>query len=252
MVIIGTTDTDFKDHPETVQVTAEDVEYLLHIANQYFPGAQLKASDIISTYAGVRPLVHDGSANESKTSREHTILHDASGITFVAGGKYTTYREMSEEVIDQILKFFPIEKRVALNHCDTEKSFNPYTTEDAYAQSLNETVSDTTSGKLALRYGMEYKTILEKFSQYHSYWQYEACQAIHTTMCLSLVDFYSRRVPLFLSQADHGLSLLNEISEVFQLELELSESEIQKQKDDLLHYMSKELSWRKSFNLETL
>jgi glycerol-3-phosphate dehydrogenase len=249
MVIIGTTDTDYKDQPENVKVTPEDVEYLLHVANQYFPGAHLKASDIVSTYAGVRPLVQDGSASEGKTSREHTIMHDPSGISFVAGGKYTTYRRMSEDVIDQVLKYFSIEKRVSLRRCETEQAFNPYTNVEAYEEAMMETVHDETLHALALRYGTEYKVILEKFSQYTTYWQYEACQAIHTTMCLSLTDFYCRRVPLFLSKTDHGLSLLNEIGEVFQLELELSSDELQKQKDDLMNYIKNELSWRKSFGL---
>lgn len=253
MVIIGTTDTDFKDHPEKVSVTPEDVEYLLYITNQYFPGAQITAKDIISSYAGVRPLVHDDSTTEGKTSREHTILHDPAGVTFVAGGKYTTYRLMSEDVVDQVLKFFPIETRALMKSCETEKPLNIYTSKEAYNEALNLTRSSShLQHRLAERYGMEYQQILKKFPQYETYWQLEAAQAIHTTMCLSLTDFYCRRVPLFLSRADHGFSFLDEIAFVFQTEFDLKSAEIEKQKEDLLNHMRKELSWRKSFNLESL
>jgi glycerol-3-phosphate dehydrogenase len=255
MVIVGTTDTDFKDHPEKVSVTAEDVEYLLKITNQYFPGANLAAKDIVSSYAGVRPLVQDDSASEGKTSREHTIMHDPSGMTFVAGGKYTTYRLMSEDIVDQVLKFFPYEKRVSLKRCETTQALNEYTTEEKYTEALSETkaMEDSLQHKLALRYGMEYKNILASYySKYTTYWQFEAAHAIHTTMCLSITDFYSRRVPLFLSQKDHGVSLLNEIAVVFQKEYGLTTNEVEAQKNELLTYIKKELSWMSSFNLDPL
>ncbi len=253
MVIVGTTDTDFKDHPETVSVTPEDVEYLLQITNQYFPGAKLTAQDIVSSYAGVRPLVQDQSATEGKTSREHTIIHDPAGVTFVAGGKYTTYRLMSEEVVDQVLKFFPLEIRAALRRCDTEQPLNNYTSEDAYAQALNLTLhTDDSHYLLAERYGMEYENILKNFNQYKNYWQLEAAQAIHTTMCLTMVDFYTRRVPLFLALKDHGLSLMEEIGQVFESELQLTPAEIKQQKLDLQSYVDKEFSWRKAFNVRPI
>ena len=255
MVIIGTTDTDFKDHPEKVSVTAEDVEYLLKITNQYFPGANLTAKDIVSSYAGVRPLVQDNSASEGKTSREHTIMHDPSGITFIAGGKYTTYRLMSEDIVDQVLKFFPYEKRISLKRCETTQALNEYTTEEKYAEALSETkmMEDSIQQKLAIRHGMEYKNILASYSsKYTTYWQFEAAHAIHNTMCLSIEDFYVRRVPLFLSQKDHGISLLNEIAVVFQKEYGLSVSEVEAQKTELLDYIKKELSWMSRFNLDPL
>lgn len=112
MIIIGTTDTDFKESPENVTATAEDIQYLLDITEQYFPGAKVTAKDIIASYAGVRPLVNDGSQTEGKTSREHTILSDPRGVTFVAGGKYTTYRLMCEQTVDKALESFQLRKKL--------------------------------------------------------------------------------------------------------------------------------------------
>ena len=113
MVILGTTDTDFNQNPGEVVSTAEDVKYLLGVVHQYFPGANLKAEDIMATYAGVRPLVNDGSSVEGKVSREHTIwtLEDRH-MTFVAGGKYTTYRLMAQEVVDKVLKMFLAKRHI--------------------------------------------------------------------------------------------------------------------------------------------
>jgi len=111
MVIVGTTDTDFRANPETVHTEKSDVDYLLKLLADYFPGAKIEKKDIIASYAGVRPLVYDGSNSEGKTSREHIIKHDPRNITFVAGGKYTTYRKTSEQIVKEVLEFFPFEKK---------------------------------------------------------------------------------------------------------------------------------------------
>ncbi len=251
MVIVGTTDTDFKGNPTDAKVTAEDVKYLLDIANQYFPGADLKPQDIISSYVGVRPLVKDESDNEGKTSREHTIKHDDRGFTFVAGGKYTTYRLMSEQIVDQCLKFFPFEKKSMLSKCETTKSLNKYTTTDEFENAVQYANSELEK-KLAARYGAEAKIILDRFGYTDNYLQLEAYQAIHTTMCLNVTDFYSRRVPLVLAEKDHGLSKINDIAEIFKSELKLSAQQIESQKTDLKNYLESELGWRKSFNCEYL
>jgi glycerol-3-phosphate dehydrogenase len=244
MVIVGTTDTDFNDNPETVSVLPADVDYLLKITNQYFPGANLSENDIISSYAGVRPLVKDESDNEGKTSREHTILHDSSGITFVAGGKYTTYRKMAEQVTDQVLRFFKPEVQRDLKKCDTKKPLNVHTNIKSYQQSVSETESKILQHRLAVRYGSEYKAIMDLHGHHQSYWAIEAAQAIRTTMCLNLTDFYTRRVPLFLAEPDHGLSLIDKVALVFQQEMNLGPNQIEQQKSDLLNYIKKELSWR--------
>lgn len=246
MVIVGTTDTDYSGNPRDVKVEPEDICYLLDITNQYFPHAELKIADIISSYAGVRPLVHDESGSEGKTSREHTILHDSRGFTFVAGGKYTTHRLMAEQIVNQCLKFFPFERIALLNKCHTQQSLNPYTTVDEYQNSLQSALSEL-EHRLAERYGAEAKVILETYGYTDNYWQLEAYQAINTTMCLNLTDFYSRRVPLILAYKNHGLDQIDDIAAVFQIELKLSDQEIEKQKNDLKNYIKSELSWRTDF-----
>lgn len=243
MVIIGTTDTDFKEHPEKATVTTEDIKYLLHITNQYFPGAQVTEKDIIASYVGVRPLVKDESDDEGKTSREHVILNHETGFTFIAGGKYTTYRLMSEQVIDAALKSFEFNKKALLKKPHTAEAFNPYTNVDSYQQAQL-LAQGPTQKHLASRYGMEYQVILDRFGYTDQVWSLEAYQAIHTTMCLNLIDFYTRRVPLFLAYPDHGLSVLEEVSEVFKSELNWSESEKQIQLKSLKEFISLELNWK--------
>lgn len=246
MVIIGTTDTDFSGPPENAKVTEDDVKYLLEVTNNYFPGSQLTAKDIVASYVGVRPLVQDDSGSEGKTSREHTIIHDQRGFTFVAGGKYTTYRLMSEQIVDQVCKFLPFEKTAQLNKCETVKPLNPMVDPETFETAVATAGSDL-ERKLALRYGAEANAILLKYGFTENIWVIEAHQAIHHTMCLNLTDFYSRRVPLMLAEVDHGMSFLNDIAEVFETELGLSKAQINDQKLALQNYINDELGWKKSF-----
>lgn len=245
MIIIGTTDTDFSGDPDLAVVTAEDVSYLLQITNEYFPGAQLSENDIISTYVGVRPLVKDEASTEGKTSREHTILSDSRGFTFVAGGKYTTYRLMSEQIVDQIIKDWPIEKKLSLKKCKTTTALNHFVTADAYERALQVPESDDVVLKwLVERYGEEAFEIINSYGNRESIWQLEAYQAIKKTMCLNLVDFFSLRVPLILAYEDHGLSVLDEVAIVFKNLLEWSNEETQKQKDGVRKYIEHEQQWK--------
>jgi glycerol-3-phosphate dehydrogenase len=255
MVIIGTTDTDFPGSPDQVVATPEDVKYLLEVTSSYFPGANITAKDIVATYAGVRPLVKDDSASAGKTSREHVILDDDRGYTLVAGGKYTTYRLMSEQVVQHSLKFFDFNERARYGKTDTTRPLNSYTSQESYDQALSSVAvwaretgrSEDDVLKLAQRYGMEAAEILHRYSVDYNYWQLEAAQAIDHTLCLNLVDFYARRVPLFLADAGHGLSELENIVEVFQQKLAWTETETQKQKQNLQNYMQRELAWKSAF-----
>jgi len=102
--IIGTTDTDYEGSPEDVSANAEDIRYVLKITNQYFPNAKLTEPDLISAWAGLRPLVADPHGRPSDVSRSHEIHNPAPGWWDVAGGKLTTYRLMAEQTVDQVVK----------------------------------------------------------------------------------------------------------------------------------------------------
>jgi glycerol-3-phosphate dehydrogenase len=101
--IIGTTDTDTGAHPGAVRAAEADVAYLLRSANAFFPAAGLGRDDVISAWAGIRPLVaatHTGAT--ASASREHAIVREPSGVLTVSGGKLTTYRAMAAEVVDMV------------------------------------------------------------------------------------------------------------------------------------------------------
>jgi glycerol-3-phosphate dehydrogenase len=102
--ILGTTDTDYTGPLDDVRADATDLSYVLQITNQFFPGAKLAEADVISAWAGLRPLVADPSGKPSDISRAHEIHTPEPGWWDVAGGKLTTYRLMGEQTVDQIIK----------------------------------------------------------------------------------------------------------------------------------------------------
>ena len=100
--IVGTTDTDYTGRPEDVDVDRADIDYLLGVANERFPGLRLRTEDIIGQWAGLRPLVADSSGRPSDISRTHQISMPEPGWWDVAGGKLTTYRLMAEQTVDRV------------------------------------------------------------------------------------------------------------------------------------------------------
>ena len=100
---IGTTDTDYDGPLDDPQCTPEDVDYLLGAIN----GAvvePLGREDVVGTWAGLRPLVKQSdSGRTADLSRRHSVVHSASGVVTVTGGKLTTYREMAADTIDHLL-----------------------------------------------------------------------------------------------------------------------------------------------------
>jgi glycerol-3-phosphate dehydrogenase len=97
--LIGTTDLDHRgDLEREASITRPEVEYLLAAVNDQFPGARLKAEDVIASYAGVRPVVDDGAQKPSEAAREHVVLNE-SGLITVCGGKLTTFRDMAQDAL---------------------------------------------------------------------------------------------------------------------------------------------------------
>jgi len=100
--LIGTTDTDYHGSPDDVTVDKADIDYLLKESSRVFPNLKFDHSKIIASFAGLRPLVAD-LGDPSRISRKHAIDVSRNGVFFVMGGKYTTYRSISEEVVKKAL-----------------------------------------------------------------------------------------------------------------------------------------------------
>jgi glycerol-3-phosphate dehydrogenase len=100
--LVGTTDYDHESSPDDVAITAEEVAYLMGIVQRLYPTAGEKQP--IAAYSALRALLRSSAESPTKTSREHRIWNAPDGVLHVAGGKYTTYRLMSEEAADLVAR----------------------------------------------------------------------------------------------------------------------------------------------------
>ncbi len=100
-VVVGTTDTPVPGPSLEPRPMAEEVDFLLEHAGRYLD-RDPEPSDILSIFAGLRPLVGaDDEGSTASLSRDHTLLISESGLVTIAGGKWTTYRKMAEDTVDQ-------------------------------------------------------------------------------------------------------------------------------------------------------
>jgi glycerol-3-phosphate dehydrogenase len=107
--LIGTTDSPFSGDPRGADVTSDDQDYLLAVANRFFR-APMARSDIVWQFAGVRPLDDDGSDNPSAVSRDYRLELDVEAgppLLHVIGGKITTYRRLAEGAVNLLQPYFP-------------------------------------------------------------------------------------------------------------------------------------------------
>ncbi|MBI5504256.1 MAG: glycerol-3-phosphate dehydrogenase/oxidase [Deltaproteobacteria bacterium] len=101
--LVGTTDTFYSGDPAEVRADGDDVDYLLGAVNRAFPAAGVTARDIISTYAGLRPLVApEDERSASDVSREDQIFESPAGLISLGGGKLTTHRHVAELLVDRV------------------------------------------------------------------------------------------------------------------------------------------------------
>jgi len=101
--IVGTTDTDWNLDLAHPAASARDIDYLLDQVNSVL-SSPLSRADVEGVYAGLRPLLSGESEVTSKLSREHIVGHPVPGLVVVAGGKYTTYRVMGKDAVDEAVR----------------------------------------------------------------------------------------------------------------------------------------------------
>ena len=100
---IGTTDTDYTGDKNRILTNTQDINYLLDAANSAFPSINLKIKDIVSSWAGVRPLIHEEGKSASEISRKDEIFESETGLLSIAGGKLTGFRKMAEKIVDVVV-----------------------------------------------------------------------------------------------------------------------------------------------------
>ena len=236
--IVGTTDTDFTPAESSargprvgdeIRARGADVIYLLEAARHAFPALGLGPDDVVSTYAGLRPLLAGNAHTPSETSREHEISRTTDGIVVVAGGKLTTLRRMAEETVDLVVE--------TLRAAGVERPFAPCSTATRPlpgagplpgALAAPGLPPDVTT-RLGDAYGRHADRVMgiaaespqldERIDPALPYLWAEIVHAARHERARALTDLLIRRVPLFRDAADQGLGVAPEAATLAAREL---------------------------------
>jgi glycerol-3-phosphate dehydrogenase len=114
--LVGTTDTPIATATLEPVAMEQEIEFILATAGEYLTKAPTRG-DVLSVFAGIRPLVHaTGVTNTAALSRDHVIHIDRSGLVTIAGGKWTTYRHMAEDCVDQAATLAQLPEKPCVTH----------------------------------------------------------------------------------------------------------------------------------------
>jgi glycerol-3-phosphate dehydrogenase len=230
--IVGTTDTDFApvEDPtrgprvgDEIRARGADVTYLLEAVRHAFPSLALGADDVVSTFAGLRPLLAGNAHTPSETSREHEIARTPDGLVIVAGGKLTTLRRMAEEATNVVVE--------ALRAAGLERALGPSATRHRplpgggpppEALAAPELAPDVrvrlgvygtrAAELLALTAGSP--ALAERIDPGLPYLWAEVVHAARHERAQDLADVLVRRLPLFRDAADQGLAAAGPAAEL--------------------------------------
>jgi len=264
---IGTTDTDFPNPDVEPDVTAADADYMLAIANRYFPRAALTRDDIVSVWAGVRPLVapHDEvdpttAPDPSDVSREEKIEVFDDAFVVVAGGKLTTWRLMAERATDAACKLLERKHSVRSSRCATATRQLPgaagFTGEQDLANRLRlefprlpadwlEHLARTFGTRAAriARLASAERSLLEPLPVSGPYRMAELHYCILNEHVCSPEDFLVRRTPIHFVASDQGRAAVPVVQAALLSHQVASPERISA---SCTGYLSRLDSWRKS------
>ncbi|PHX75126.1 MAG: glycerol-3-phosphate dehydrogenase [Actinobacteria bacterium] len=224
--IVGTTDTPWTGSKEEPLADRADLDYIIEQANQVLRNP-LKLSDVISVYAGIRPLVAPTEASSTtKISREHVVDHPLEGLISVAGGKYTTYRIMARDAIDaaasDLLRIVPesCTEEIALLGADGYSALLNRVDALAVANSLSREVIM----HLLSRYGSLFEevlepakldaSLLERIDPNLPYLRAEIRYAVTHEKALHVSDVLMRRTRIALEVSDRGVAVARIVAQV--------------------------------------
>lgn len=226
--IVGTTDVNHNGSLDDVLASPEEVAFIVESANNVFAGANLTHTDIIATYAGVRPLLESDEKSAYMASREHKITASDSGLLSVAGGKLTTHRQMARDTVDRVVA--TLKRRfgiTGLRPCQTSHAPIARETLDLTAAQWAALCEQSGLERAAIerlfrRYGPGYTGILTSIQSRPDlgdllvpglpYLRAEVVYVVQHEMALMLGDLMLRRLRIFYEIEGQGVAAAPQIA----------------------------------------
>jgi glycerol-3-phosphate dehydrogenase len=216
--VVGTTDTPIPEASPEPSPMEQEVEFILKTASQYLHKAPTRA-DVLSVFTGIRPLVKAAhSSNTAALSRDHTIHIDESGLLSIAGGKWTTYRNMAEDCVDHAAILGKLPER----ECFTKRlNIHGFHTQAHRAGHLRVYGSDATAIQQLMRSDAELAQPLARDLPYAGA---EVIWATRYEMARTVEDILSRRTRALFLNTKAALEAAPKVAALMARELERDKS----------------------------
>lgn len=252
--IIGTTEHPAQNGPDEIRPTVTDVTYLLQSVNRTFPFARLSMDDVISAWCGIRPLARKraGEHSAGSASREHAISRRADGLLSVTGGKLTTYRSMSADILEHVRQQLNASPNPATTTSGSTGGTIPnsgsvpsratplpggdITTLEATAADASTTARDVAVGeRLAQAYGSQWRNVWSyvqrvpelgtRIAEGLPYLKAEVAHSVEREWACTFSDVLMRRTHLAFETRDHGKAAARAIAPLMKTLLAWSDAE---------------------------
>jgi glycerol-3-phosphate dehydrogenase len=223
-IIVGTTDTPVNQISEEPKAMEEEINFILQQIGHYLSKVPVR-SDIRSVFAGLRPLVKSDSKKTAELSRDHLILVSPSGLITIAGGKWTTYRRMAEDVINTAIKNQPLKtypcltEQLKIHGAKENTDFNaPLYYFGSDIPAIHNLVQEDPSYGELLHPGLPYLKA-------------EIIWAAQNEMCMTVEDALSRRTRALLLDARAAIAAAPVVAALLAMQMDKDQVWIQEQID---------------------
>lgn len=222
-VVLGTTDTPLNSISEEPTALEEEIGFIMDHFNQYC-NKKITRNDIKSVFAGLRPLVKTSNTGSTAlASRDHTIIVSPSNLITITGGKWTTYRKMAKDAVNNaaFVAKLPIVK------CRTRKlRLHGYDPKIAYGQPLSAYGSDAKQIRELINENREWGSFLHPS---HVYIKAEVIWAVRMEMAQQVEDVLARRFRLLFVDAQAALDIAPEVARLMAIELKATPEWVEEQ-----------------------
>nr|WP_294895249.1 glycerol-3-phosphate dehydrogenase/oxidase [uncultured Pedobacter sp.] len=222
-LVLGTTDTPIDSHSLEPVALKEETDFILQTAGEYLQ-RKPQMADVLSVFAGLRPLAAPSKETRQtkEISRSHKLIVSESGLITITGGKWTTYRKMAQDTINEVLK----QTGGKANKCVTKNLAIHGSTTTKNTTHFDDYGSDAVLLKEMLHENPEFKVQLHpKFP----YLKGEVVWAIRNEMARTVEDILARRLRVLFLDAKVAMEIAPQVAKLIQTELNLDEDSISKQ-----------------------
>lgn len=247
---IGTTEVDYAGDLGNVWTSSGEVEYLLGAANKAFPEAHLTTDDVISSWAGLRPLVGSKAGESpSKVSRDFQIIKHASGLAVLAGGKLTGFRAMGEQVVDLLFPNTSAARRKAENAMLPGAGTARPSRQDVEMLARQTEVPSFWLEPILKAYGSRFTTLASELPQdtekgTESWLRARTRFAVKHEMAQHVSDVLRRRTNVMLFEAGNGLEVAPLVASEMAQILSWSHSRIVQEVNEYREQVRQMWAWR--------